>query len=89
MIKPFRFLFCLFALIVSFQLIGLEQAFCEDSATEESCQDCATCVLNHFIGFENPQLLPAASLGGFTFIKDPSLNLEEPVFNFFRPPISL
>lgn len=84
----FRLLFCIFALVVSFQLLGIEQAFCEDSASEAACQDCITCVINNFSNLPYFVFFPAPHSINFAFFREPALNIEPPSFNFFRPPIS-
>lgn len=82
-------LLCILMMVVTFQLLGIEQAFCDDSAAEAGCQDCVACVLNLFTIFSAPDFSSSLHFSGFAFSGTGLPQIEEPVFNFFRPPISL
>ena len=86
--KPLRLLFCVFALLACFQLVGLQEAFCEDSALETGCTDCVTCVEHQFTGVAGPVLLPAMVFNGYTFLDYSFQPREIPPLNFLRPPIA-
>ncbi len=86
--KSRRLLFCIFALIACFQLIGLEEAFCDDTAVESGCQECMTCAGHQFTALSNPVSPPAITASGYSaqnyFLNQP----EHPPLVLFRPPIS-
>ncbi len=87
--KIVRFLFCVVALIACVQLSGLEEAFCEDSATEAGCQECMTCAGHLFTEFSKPALLPSIVPISHVFQIDPFWPKHRSPLSLLRPPIAL
>ena len=86
--KTARLLFCLFALIACFQLIGLEEAFCEDSVLEAGCQECTTCSGHQFTGSFDLLSLPGITFSGYLSFNYFTRQIEQPPLNLLRPPIA-
>ncbi len=83
-----RFLFLLIALIACFQFIGIEEAFCKDSAMEAGCQDCMTCVAHQFTVTTDSVLLPGIIISGHAFSSYFFQQTQNPPLTFLRPPIT-
>jgi len=86
--KVLQLLFCVFALIACFQLTGVGEAFCEDSAVEAGCQDCATCVGHQFAGIADSVSLPSIDFSGYVFLNYSFQPIENPPLSILRPPIA-
>ncbi len=86
--KASRFLFFVFALIACFQLSGLEEAFCDDSAMEVGCQECVTCAGHQFTGITHPISLPSITFSGCAFLNYSFQPIENPPLLLLRPPIA-
>ena len=83
-----RILLIALVFVVSYQVAGFEEAFCDDPGFELSCQDCLSCSGHSFISADASVALPAISFAGFRFVEIPSFKVEEPSLGFLRPPIS-
>jgi len=90
--RGIRLLFLLVVLAASFHLLGVEAAFCNDAdpGKDVSSHGCSMCHMSGHVAYvANPEAISFASPVGFSFIERYSIHLQEPIRNFFRPPISL
>ena len=86
--KNLKVLFFIFAVICCVQLIGLEEAFCDDSILEAGCQDCLTCAGHQFAGLSGFESLPVITVSGYSTQNYSFRASENPPLLLFRPPIS-
>jgi len=90
--RGIKILFLLVVLAASFHLLGVESAFCNDAdpGKDMSSHGCSMCHMGgHAAYLTIPEAISFASPVGFSFIELYSIRLQEPIQNFFRPPISL
>ena len=53
--KVLRSLFLAVILVACFQLVGFEEAFCDDSIPDTGCENCLTCLGHQFTGLPEPE----------------------------------
>ena len=90
--RGIRILFLLVVLAASFHLLGVESAFCNDAdpGKDVSSHGCSTCHMSgHVANLANLEVISFVSPVGFSFVERTFVPLQDPVRNFFRPPISL
>jgi hypothetical protein len=88
-VKTTRIPLILLVLLTCFQLTGLEEAFCEDSAAETGCEQCATCAGHSYTTLPGRIFSPSIVLAGYSTLDHFLRVTEQPPFSLLRPPIVL
>ena len=85
-----KVLFLIIAAIAAFQLLGIEEAFCDDCATEIlPCQDCFACPSHQVIILSEPFSMAGLSETARILFSDRPFYDQDPALSFLRPPILL